>query len=48
MTPRHSFSRGCRPTWRVPVRRLAVWLDENCYDATLVMCVLIVLAAVPQ
>lgn len=46
MTPRHSFDRGCRPTWRVPVRRLALWLETNCYDALLVAAALIIVALV--
>lgn len=40
MTPRHSFDRGCRPTWRVPVRRLRSWLNQGPYLLLVVLATL--------
>lgn len=43
MTPRHSFDRGCRPTLRARLRRLAVWLNDGPY---LILVILLTLALI--
>lgn len=37
---------GCRPTWRVTVRRFLMWLDENSYDVFIAFWLLVILALV--